>query len=338
MPDANHELLTTLLSRVSRSFYLTLRRLPARVRTQISLAYLLARTSDTIADAEIVSPDQRLAVMGRFRDAIAGHHEVNLELSDLVQGQADAAERELLERSGQTLSMLTALQPTDLKLVQELLGIIISGQEQDLRRFASASSSQIVPLESEDDLDDYTYRVAGCVGEFWTKLCRRHLFPEAVLDDDEFLRKSVRFGKGLQLVNILRDLPQDLRQGRCYIPRNSLASAPLVPTDLLDPGAMPRFRTLYDRTIATAEAHLEVGWEYTQSVPYSQFRVRIACALPIQIGLRTLHLLRSGNVLDPGERLKVSRQEVRSILRRTLLACPFRPAWRTLPGRARMEP
>ena len=61
-------------------------------------------------------------------------------------------------------------------------------------------------------MDDYTYRVAGCVGEFWTRLCRAHLFPRAVVDDAMLLRDGIRFGKGLQLVNILRDIPADLRR------------------------------------------------------------------------------------------------------------------------------
>ena len=33
---------------------------------------------------------------------------------------------------------------------------------------------------------------------------------------------GIRYGKGLQLVNILRDIPQDLRNGRCYIPLSFL--------------------------------------------------------------------------------------------------------------------
>ena len=32
-----------------------------------------------------------------------------------------------------------------------------------------------------DDLDDYTYRVAGCVGEFWTRITRQHCFPDEEL-------------------------------------------------------------------------------------------------------------------------------------------------------------
>ena len=46
--------LNQLLKQTSRSFYLTLRVLPGAIRPQIGLAYLLARTTDTIADTELV--------------------------------------------------------------------------------------------------------------------------------------------------------------------------------------------------------------------------------------------------------------------------------------------
>ena len=41
-----------------------------------------------------------------------------------------------------------------------------------------------------------------------------------------------RFGQGLQMVNILRDLPDDLAQGRCYLPADLLAQHDLTVTDL----------------------------------------------------------------------------------------------------------
>ena len=105
------------------------------------------------------------------------------------------------------------------------------------------------------DLDDYIYRVAGCVGEFWTKICRAHVFPEARLDDHQLLEDGIRFGKGLQLVNILRDIPQDLRNGRCYVPRESLAAAGLTPENLLLPENESRFRPVYDKLLAAAGEH-----------------------------------------------------------------------------------
>ena len=52
--NTQSELIGPLLRDVSRSFYLTLRVLPNAVRPQISVAYLLARASDTIADTDAV--------------------------------------------------------------------------------------------------------------------------------------------------------------------------------------------------------------------------------------------------------------------------------------------
>ena len=204
---------------------------------------------------------------------------------------------------------------------------LIGGQELDLRRFAGANQQAIVSLQSETELDDYTYRVAGCVGEFWTKMCRAHLFPEAKLDDARFLDDAVRFGKGLQLVNILRDLPVDLQQGRCYLPQSELKHLGLSPADLLIPANEPKLRPLYNSLLDLAQAHLTAGWRYTSTIPRSQMRVRWACAWPILIGVATLGRLRRGPVLDPQLRVKVSRAEVKRIMLGSLLKYPFASAW-----------
>ena len=48
--------------------------------------------------------------------------------------------------------------------------IIVSGQTLDLQRFADASGENPVALQDDAALEDYAWRVAGCVGAFWTKL------------------------------------------------------------------------------------------------------------------------------------------------------------------------
>src|SRR5207253_253284 len=50
----------SILARVSRSFYLSIRLLPKKLRDPVSLAYLLARASDTIADTTELPPDLRI--------------------------------------------------------------------------------------------------------------------------------------------------------------------------------------------------------------------------------------------------------------------------------------
>ncbi|MBI3852764.1 MAG: squalene/phytoene synthase family protein [Verrucomicrobia bacterium] len=337
--------LRELLKGTSRSFYLTLRVLPAAVRPQIGLAYLLARTADTIADTELVPPAQRLAALHVLRERILGASAAPLDFGELARSQAAPAERALLENVEFALVALRDMSADDTKLIRPVLDTITSGQELDLRRFAPLESKlqraadklklelqpqPIIALQTDAELDDYTYRVAGCVGEFWTKLCRAHVFQNSKVDDAKLLADGIRFGKGLQLVNILRDLPVDLRKGRCYLTSDSLAEMRLKPADLLQPANATKFRPLFTRYLELAESHLAAGWNYTNAIPGLHVRLRLACAWPVLIGMKTLARLRQGNVLDPQQRIKITRAEVKALILRSMVAYPWPPAWKRL--------
>jgi farnesyl-diphosphate farnesyltransferase len=336
MPVVDREL-DSLLKQVSRSFYLTIRVLPGAIRPQIRLAYLLARATDTIADTQVVSVSRRLGALHQIRSAIqaaaAGYQAQAPDLGELAgaqeapAGRGSAAERTLLESISLVLESLGNLSHEDRDRVREVLETITRGQEMDLARFGLASGEQIVALETDAEMEEYTYCVAGCVGEFWTKMSLAHLFRDAGLDRLPLLTDGIRFGKGLQLVNILRDLPRDLRQGRCYIPRARLAEIGLSPKDLLDPLTITRFRPLYDMYLLEAEEQLAAGWAYTNALPRNEVRVRLACTWPVLIGLKTLSILRTANVLDDERRIKITRSEIRDLILRSILAYPFTAAW-----------
>lgn len=319
-----------LLRDVSRSFYLTLRVLPSAIRPQVGLAYLLARATDTIADTDVVPLEKRLAALEAFRGRILGSSARPLDFGALTPEQASDAERQLLLRCEEPLAALAALSDEDRQRVREVLDIITSGQDLDLRRFANASADKPAACQTEHELDDYTYRVAGCVGEFWTRICRAHLFPREHLDDARLLALGVRFGKGLQLTNILRDLPSDLRRGRCYLPLENLNLLGLSPADLLDPKCEPRIRPLYEAYLGVAEAHLRAGWDYTNLLPRRCARLRLACAWPVLLGLETLRLLKAGRFLDPSARIKVTRGRVKWIMLQSILLLPWPSRWRRM--------
>jgi farnesyl-diphosphate farnesyltransferase len=236
----------------------------------------------------------------------------------------------LLERADEAAAYLMMFSAQDQQFIREVLQTIISGQTLDLQRFSSASRDNVVALQQDADLEDYTYRVAGCVGEFWTRICRAHLFPAAPVDEPRLLADAVHFGKGLQLVNILRDLPSDLMQGRCYLPADGLSQLGLRPAALLDPTNGPQLRPLQERLLSHAENYLRDGWNYTNALPRCCVRLRLVCAWPILIGVRTLGCLRHQNVLDPSHRVKISRQEVRDIIVRSILTYPWQNAWKKL--------
>ena len=106
--------------------------------------------------------------------------------------------------------------------VRAVLETIIEGQIQDLRVFPGEDEGKLAALETREDLDRYTYLVAGCVGEFWTEVHVAHRPRLRHWDLEKMTALGIRFGKALQLTNVLRDIPRDLRQGRCYLPSHDL--------------------------------------------------------------------------------------------------------------------
>ncbi|MDP6098688.1 MAG: phytoene/squalene synthase family protein [Candidatus Thalassarchaeaceae archaeon] len=310
----------SLLKETSRSFYLTLKALPRRIRSQVGLLYLLARIADTIADSESESTDQMLQALEQYNERIQGRSSTLPDLADLAKIQSNPAEKKLLENFGTPVASLEQFSSVDQERIRECLDIIISGQTLDLQRFGQSTGEGICPLATEEELDDYTYRVAGSVGEFWTHMTLGHMFKTDTVTEARLFNTGVRFGKALQLINILRDIPEDLRLGRCYVPITSLTKYDLKPSDLLDKENMEQFRPLFDSYIDKAAAHLDAAVEYIGILPTSQFRLRAACMLPVLIGQRTLTLLRTQNVLDAENRVKVLRPEIKQLKNKTLFA------------------
>ncbi|MGA2221461.1 MAG: phytoene/squalene synthase family protein [Verrucomicrobiia bacterium] len=313
------DLLTSLLRDVSRSFYLTLRVLPREIRPQVSLAYLLARASDTIADTKTVVREKRIERLREFRMVLCGEGRASsrpLAQKPGLDGArpSNRAEATLLERLGDCVEMFASFSTEDRTRISELLQVIIDGQIFDLERFPGESERELVALQNDDELDRYTYMVAGCVGEFWTRMCKTHLPQLECWSSGAMEELGVRFGKGLQLVNVLRDIPKDLRIGRCYLPVKE-------PRTLLDPANYDSIRPEYTKWLDRAVEHLDAGWQYTMQIPSDLWRLRLACVWPIWIGLKTIARLRQGNPLDPSHRIKVSRGEVYGLMARSFLVC-----------------
>ena len=199
--------------------------------------------------------------------------------------------------------------------------MIVGGQILDLERFGPANEGEsISALADNAEMDDYTYRVAGCVGVFWTKMTLAHIISLSHEKEEEFFMKGIRFGKALQMINILRDIPEDLRFGRCYIPAEALARHDLKPEDLLDAGNIDSFRPLYDEYLEITNDHLDAAVEYIKMLPETQFRLKASCMLPVLIGQRTVTLLREGNILDSKDKIKVTRDEIKSYAKKLLRA------------------
>jgi len=316
------ELLQDLLKRVSRLFYTTLVVVPADVRDQISLAYLFARAADTIADTDLIDRSSRLDFLGRLKGQFAGDQIVWEQIRDIQLAvgplQQDSAERTLLERLDDCFRLFLDFSPDDRRRVQRLMTTLTQGMDMDLRVFPGQSVEELTALKTADDLDRYTYYVAGCVGEFWTDLMCAHRKGLASWNVGDMSQVGIRFGKGLQLTNIVKDVAHDLQKGRCYIPEPMLAEAGLTPHDLLDQANLPRFRPVLAKLVRMAVEHLDQGWLYAMAIPRYETRLRLSCMWPILSAGESLKLvLNSPDILNPAVNVKIPRSKVYQILAMT---------------------
>jgi farnesyl-diphosphate farnesyltransferase len=327
---SKQELLRDLLKQVSRLFYTTLVVVPADVRDQVSLAYLFARAADTIADTELIDRPRRLDLLGQLKSQFVSDQLTWTQVREIQQAvgpiQQNSAERILLERLEDCFKLLQTFSPDDRRCIHRLMTTLTQGMEMDLVVFHGKSAEDLVALKTLDDLDRYTYYVAGCVGEFWTDLMCAHRTALASWKVREMSEVGVRFGKGLQLTNIVKDVAHDLQKGRCYVPAPMLAEAGLKPRDLLNQENLSRFRPVLSQLVRMATEHLDQGWMYTLAIPRRETRLRLSCMWPILSAGESLKLvMNSPDLLNPDVKIKIPRSKVYQIMALTTgtFACGY---------------
>lgn len=194
-----------------------------------------------------------------------------VELSD--------AEHSLMEAKPALDDALAHLSPEDRLLIEEVVAEVKKGMEMD---------KKIGAFETIDELEQYIYYVAGSVGIFWTKMIQQHFCFGKNFNDETF-EAAVKLGKGLQLVNILRDIPHDLKQKRSYIPQEI---------------SLPEL-------VQKAKNYLSAHPLYLSCYPWHAFRLKMAVRLPARLGFQTLDLLaNSQDWLNPAKTHKISRRQV----------------------------
>lgn len=296
----------------------------------MGLAYLLARAADTIADTDLIGREQRLHYLNMFRAQFAGDEVQPQAVQAIQEGllphQTDSAERVLLERLPDCLALYAQCDRGDRERISWLMEVLPKGMEMDLTKFPGSSAQDLSALEHPEELDQYTYYVAGCVGEFWTRMVCAHRPAMRHWDVDRMSAVGVRFGKGLQLTNIVKDIARDLQNGRCYVPTKWLDEVGLTPRDLLKPANLPGFRPILLRMIRQAVEHLDQGWLYTMALPRLEIRQRLACMWPILLAGETLKRVATApDLLDSTVNVKAPRSVVYRVMALTTFtgACGY---------------
>ena len=319
-----------ILKRVSRSFYLSLIILPKAVRQPIGLAYLFCRAADTITDTHILPPDERRQALDAFRHQFQSPPPQLEALDSFKQNfipyQASPGESQLLQSLPECFALFATFPPNDQALIRNLVLTLTKGMEMDLTYFPTDVSRPIQALPTATDLDQYTYYVAGVVGEFWTRMHASH-FPALQRGDvDRQCQRGIRFGKGLQMTNILKDIAHDLTIGRCYLPATELNNLKLNINDLCYPKNLKRARPLLDQLTHQTLVHLDEACAYINELPRGMMRLRLSCMWPLLFAIKTLRLVhQSPDLLSPKVRVKISRGEVYRIMVRSLWYLAYPP-------------
>jgi farnesyl-diphosphate farnesyltransferase len=276
------------------------------MRRAASLGYLLARTSDTLVDSLALPVELRLEWLMQFKKAVAEMAVAPRWPISLTNAALEPSERRLLEYSDEIFEMLRSLPSAEAVLIQEVLHTITEGQLMDLEAFAEATRELPRSLADAETLEDYTWKVAGAVGAFWTKLGFLTLGQKfSTAAEAKLIECGVAYGKGLQLVNILRDMPADLSAGRCYLPV----------TDVLD---VTERLDAHGRWLSIARKWVSDGEIYAKTLV--SWRLRVATILPAMIALETLNQLDGTSWEALKNRVKIPRSQVYSLLLRAIFS------------------
>ncbi|MGE5517315.1 MAG: squalene/phytoene synthase family protein [Bacteroidota bacterium] len=187
----------------SSSFYWAMRLLPHTRRQAMFALYGYCRMLDDIADGD-QSADIRRARLAVVRGAVAALYETGVALEPSLAALAPFIRRYDLPRAE--------------------LEALIDGMDSDVNGPLTAPSLAELRL--------YCRRVAGSVGLLAVRIFER---PDA-----EALALSL--GEALQLTNILRDVAEDARMGRLYLPAEALYAAGIhhhTPRAVLTHPALP---------------------------------------------------------------------------------------------------
>jgi len=290
MPQQLSQTLNLILKQTSRAFYLSLVVLPSRSRRPLSLAYLLARAADTVADSETGLEVDRSETLRQLKHAIHSEpgERIPIDLARFVPEHS--GERQLLCHVPELLAELDGTPEDQKRAIKGVVSTLIDGMLWDQELFARPSSDGL----SDSDLDRYTYFVAGCVGPFWSEICAGDDQRLESLKSAPNLEMAIEFGKALQWVNILRDIPKDQENGRCYLPHLSASNFG------------QRFVSSGQRALRAFSQAVQ----YPLLFPPSYTRDLFAVFLPLVLGLRTLACLFSDGGPRRNVRVKVKRAEV----------------------------
>ena len=293
-----------MLRAVSRTFALSIEKLPPVLREAVTIAYLLFRVSDCIEDHATISPSRKAHLLRLWGNILKGDSpaaSLTAELKDL-----DSADPEVyVARHADRVMGYLNNQPRQLRE-------IISTHAHDTAEGMARWQKQGPFIKTEEEMDDYMHQVAGRVGYLVTDIFSWYS-PEVREKHEILMPLGREFGLGLQTVNIIRGLRKDYERGWIFIPLTFLETKGLSRESFFDSTTRHKALEVIDILIEKANRHLNQGLTYITLLPRSERHIRLSCIWPLLFAVKTLALSRNNhNVLE--SETKMTRNQVKNIV------------------------
>jgi farnesyl-diphosphate farnesyltransferase len=310
-----------ILPEVSRTFALSIERLPDPLREPVRIGYLLCRIVDTIEDDAALPLDARERLFATFDAAVEGHPGAARDLekvAELLDAGDVPAERELIRRSTAVFRRYEALPDGD----RQALRRPILEMSHGMRAYARRNDAEgQLRLRDIADLERYCYFVAGTVGKLLTHLFLRANPGLSAERRARALDDAVPFGIALQIVNIVKDTAEDQERGVCFLPTEVVRAHGLTVPQLLEPEHREAALGVVADVCRVAVGHLQRAMRYTSQWPADGgmgSAVRRFCLVPLVLALETLAVVVDGaDTLVPGRTPKVTRD----VVAETVMTC-----------------
>jgi farnesyl-diphosphate farnesyltransferase len=298
-----------LLRATSRTFALSIERLPGPVRESLCLAYLILRVSDFLEDNDYMAAERKVALLSLWDRILAEQAVADELVAALADRAPEDADAEAARQAPEILAALRRLPPA----LQNHILVHVRASTQGMARWVARGPD----IPQEGDMDDYMHEVAGRVG---------YLVTDVFAWYSGFIRSKRRvlmplareFGLALQTVNIIRGLRKDYERGWIYVPESFCAAVNVRRADLFNPVYHLQALQVLDMLTDKAERHLHSALAYVKTLPRWLHALRLACIWPLLFAVRTLAISRHNVNVLMGE-VKMTRQEVQAIVRDSLL-------------------
>jgi farnesyl-diphosphate farnesyltransferase len=257
-----------MLEKTSRTFFIPISRLVPGLQEAVAAAYLCFRAIDEIEDHPELDRKEKAFLLRSIESAVQSTDR-QARLEHLFHPYTDRLPEVTLRLPDWIRFSPEDAVPRILISVADMSGRMAGWVERNWK------------VLTDQDLDDYTYSVAGLVGIMLADLWKWHSGIECDYP------RAIAFGRGLQAVNIIRNRKEDLERGVDFYPEH----------------------WGQDRMLAYARRNLKDAEAYTGSLPSGS--IHEFCRIPLTLAQATL------NVVEAGEE-KLSRSTVTNLVQQII--------------------